>query len=457
MGNIIGNFITDFANSWRYTRIGRRNSPFNITPSLIRDLQFNTNKPNWISLVNPRDFEEAARFNPIVKAAINLLATSSSNGKKVARDIKTGEIIPWTDSNPAIKKAFELLVHRPNPLQSGSEFAFQGTFYRKVFGNRYVYPLMPLARDKKIDLLKINALYNLPSQFIQPKITGKIWDQTEISGIISDYALTNEYPIRHFDPNIILHFNEVNISSDLPSIMGISKIEVLKMPITNTQKAFEAMNTILTSRGMQGILSPNKRDGMGGSVALTDKEKIAVDSKFKKDYGLLNSQNPFLLTPVPLEYTKTLMNSQELGIYQEFSNNSMLISNEYGVPPELVKTYIQGATYENQKAAVQRLYQDTTIPMVEDEDSYWTLRLNTREHGFIIGTTWDHIPALTAAFKEKALALKLKGNTAKDAYDQNIITWNQYLELIELPVIAGTEGDKLKKDREAKNGEGTED
>lgn len=445
----MGNFITDFANAWRYTIHSRRNSPFNISPGLLRDIQFTATQPNWVSLAKPQHFEEVARSNPIVKAAINLLATSSSNGKKVAIDVNTGEVIPWNKGNPAVKKAFELLVQRPNPMQSAKQFQFQGTFYLKVFGNRYVYPLMPLGRDKKIDILKVNALWNLPSQFIQVKTTGKIWDQTEIDGIISDYALTNEDPVRHFDPNIILHFNEVNISSDMPSIMGESKLSVLKMPITNTQKAFEAMNTILTSRGMSGIISPDKRDGMA-SVQVTSKEKKLIDDEFKKDYGLLNSQNPYFLAPFPMNYIKTLMSSQELGIYQEFSNNAMLISNEFGVPPELVKTYIQGATYENQKSAVQRLYQDTTIPMVEDEDSYWTAKLNTAEHGFILKTTWDHIPALTAAFKEKAMALKLKGATAKDAYDKNVITHNQYLEFIELPPVDGGDIYKVQWDKKLK-------
>jgi hypothetical protein len=300
---------------------------------------------------------------------------------------------------------------------------------------------MPMGFNSEIDLMNINSLINLPSQFVQVHKTGKIYDQTDISGIISQYCLNNYNPVKEFRSQEILHFNEVNISSECATIMGISKLEVLKFPITNTQYAFEAMNTLLKNRGMQGIISSGKKDGMG-SVAFTDIEKKEIDDKFKRDYGLLNHQNPFLISPVALDYIKTVMNSQELGIYQEFSNNAMIISNEYGVPPELVKTYIQGATYENQSQSVRRLYQDTVIPMVEDEDSYWSYRLNTYKYGFRIETTWDHIPALAESFKEKAVSINLKGRTADLAYDKNLITVNAYLEMIEQPTVQG--GDVLK-------------
>lgn len=439
---VMANSLIRFIDNWAYNRL-QKNSAFNIgTDNLFSNFQYFNDKPSWISLTTPQDFESAARHNPIVKAAINILSTASSNGKKIAIDISTGEEIPWTSRKPAIQKAYKLLMQRPNPLQSSKEFAFQGTFYLKVFGNRYVYANMPVGYDREIDIMNISTLINLPSQFMNVHVTGKLYDQTDITGIISEYSLNNFNPPKGFKPEHILHFNEVNISGEMATIMGISKLEALKYPITNIQKAFEAMNTLLTSRGMQGILSPKKTDGMGASMPLQLQEKTDIDNVFKRDYGLLNGQNPFMLTPIALDYIKTVMNSKELGIYEEFSNNAMIVSNEFGIPPELLKTYISGATYENQVQSVRRLYQDTVIPMVEDEDSYWSCRLNTYKYGFVIQTSWEHIPALAESFKEKAISINLKGRTADSAYDKNLITVNTYLEMIEEPAVSG--GDVLK-------------
>jgi len=410
-------------------------SSFNYnTTDAFGNPQFYADKPAWIALSKPEHFEKAARENPVVKAAINLLASSSSNGRKVAIDVNTGEEIPWTENKPGIQKAYELLALRPNPLQSAKEFYFQKTFYLKVFGNSYVKAVLPIGKDKKIDLLNIQALYNLPSQFISVKQTGKLYSQTTVEGIISDYALTDRNPVAHFDPNIILHFNEVNFSSDSPTIMGISKLEVLKKPISNIQLCFEAMNTILATRGTQIIISSGKKDGTG-QVRLTPTEKGEMDAAYKKNYGLARGQKPFLLSELPLEVHNTALDSGKIGIYKEFSNNSILVGNEMGVPPELIKTHIEGATYENQIQSVRRLYQDTTIPMTSDEDDYWSFRLDTFKYGFQVKTKWDHIPALADAFKDKAIALGLNGRTAEAAYNNNVIWLNTYLSLIEQPSV----------------------
>jgi len=119
-----------------------------------------------------------------------------------------------------------------------------------------------------------------------------------------------------------------------------------------------------------------------------------------------------------------------MGIYEEYSNNSMIISNEFGIPPELLKTNTSGATYENQIQSVRRLYQDTIIPQVEEYDQYTNFRLNIQKHGVLIKTDWSHIPALAENEKDKAMSININGKTALDAYNNNVITWNDYLEMI---------------------------
>jgi len=444
----MANFITDLANAWKYRSLFRSDSAFTTnTNQPFSNHNFFSGNPSWVSLATHEAQEKAARFNPIVKNAINLRAETASNGIKVAVEVGTNKVIPWDEGNEGVKKVFELLVQRPNPLQSAKEFQKQGIFYYDVFGNRYVYINMPIGFN--IDLVNISTLMNLPSQFVDIKVTGKIYDQTEIKGIIESFAVTNENPVKKFDPNEIIHFNEVNFSKDFSSVMGISKLEVLEKPINNTNLGFEAMNSILKSRGMQGIISPNKKDSTGANMPLLPAEKKQLDEKFKSDYGVASGQNIFWISPIQMDYIKTAMSSKEMGIYEEFSNNSILIGNEFGIPPELIKTWIQGSTYENQGQSVKRLYQDTTIPLVEEQDKQWSWRLNTFKYGFEIKTTWDHIPALQDAFKEKSAARAMDGKTSEAAYNNNIITKNQYLILIGLPPIEG--GDKLKSEGGSNN------
>lgn len=426
----IGKSISDFG-----SRFGQPRSAFDINQYAYQSrLNWEQNKASWVALRNPQDFEIAARENPIVKATVELIASAASNGIKIARDTITGEIIPWTDKRPVIQNAYKLFAKEPYPTQTPKEFQKQGTFYRKIFGNRYVYGSMGSGLDEKeLDILWVNTLMNVPSQYVEIKTTGKLYDQIRSEDIIEYYADTNQNPIKKLSPKHIIHFNEVNFSSEMPMIMGISPLEALKMPITNTQYAFEAMNSILKSRGFSGIVSPNKTSADGGHMIITPEEQNEIDKKFKAEYGTRSDQNMFWFSPIPVEYIKTVMNSKEMGIYEEFSNNAIIICNGFGVAPDLVKTYIQGITYENQDQSWKSLYDTAVIPMVRDEDEQWSNKLNTFKYGFRIDTSWDHIPVLQKSFKDKAVANNNNSKAANTAWSDNQITRDMYLGMISQP------------------------
>ena len=428
----------DIRNSLARALTGNR--PFQSTPHLGNFTRaWNLSKPEWIGLSNPEDFENAIRFNPIVKACINLIANAAANGVKYLEDVKTGERIEWTDQRAGVQNAKRLFTGFPNPLQSREEFEAQKIFYLKTFGNAFVYLNSPEGFD--VDITTVQTLFNLHSRFMNVKKTGKIYDQTTIEGIVSEYALTNVSPIKKFEPKQIIHLNEVNISSFDADLMGISKLEVLRNPITNIQLAFDFMNSLMVSRGTGGIISPATKDA-NGTIVPTKEERKKLNKTFKADYGFLNNQSPFLMSPIPIEFTKTVISSKDLGLFDDFNSNSQMVSNEFGVPNELIKTYTQGATFENQGQSVKRLYQETVIPMVQGHDKSDTEKLNCEKYGFIIKTDWSHIAVLQDNFKDKAVSVATKGKTAEAAYNNRVITLNQYLQMIELPTIKG--GDTYK-------------
>lgn len=414
--------------------------------AMASNFNYLNNIPKWVSLDTPEFFESAVRYNPIVNSAIRLLANTASNGRKYLIDTNTGDEISWDDKREVVQKIKRLLVDRPNPMQSGKEYDYQGTYYLETFGNRYVYGLMPSGFDKELDVMNVEALWNLPSQFITVKTTGKIYNQTAIDGIVSAYANTNTNPITPYAPSSIMHYNDVNISSDQASVMGISKLESLRDPIRNIEACFQAMNTLLRTGGAKGIVSVDSKDGQGSIVPLDDASKKEVNDTFKRDYGTQNGQKTFLLSPVPLNYKKIAMTAKELGIYEELASNTLYIANMLGIPNELLKTDTKGSTFENQRQSVKRLYQDTTIPKVEDRDQYTSERLNLSKYNIAIKTKWDHIPVLAEDQKEKATTDALNEKSAISGYNANLITWNQYLERTGEDIVDG--GDIYKYERE---------
>jgi phage portal protein BeeE len=405
--------------------------------------QYLVDKPAWLRLSNNSEYRQAVAENPVLYGCIDILASAAANGKKYIVDLD-GKEIPWDSEKAAIKNTRRLFIDRPNPLQSCKEFNYERAYMFFTFGNNYVYLNNPL-KTFATDITNVQTMINLPSEYVTVKQTGKLYDQIDLKGIIELYSLINYSPVKEFDPSRIIHFNDINVSDIGNSIIGSSRIETLKYPITNTQLAFEAMNVILSSRGMQGIIKANNKDATGTQIPISAAAKADIDATFKTEYGIKRNQKQYLISYSDIDFIKTIMNSEELGIYKEFSNNAMIISNGFKVPPELYKTYMAGATFENQIQAVRRLYQDTVIPLVENEDQYYTERLKMRDYGFELRTDFSHIPALQDAFKEKATALSMNSKTAEAAYNNNNITWNEYRELLDMEPVA--EGDKYKFER----------
>jgi len=411
------------------------------------NFQYLVDQPAWLSLANPSQYRAAVQNNPVLYGCIDILASAAANGKKYLVDLK-GEEVPWDDKNKVVKAVRRLFVERPNPLQSVKEFNYERAYMFYTFGNNYVYLNNPL-KTFQTDITTVRTMFNLPSEFVDVRQTGKLYDQVDLAGIIEKYVLTNYNPAREFTPDQIIHFNDVNISDVGTSIIGTSRLETLKYAITNTQLCFEAMNVILKSRGMQGIIKANNKDATGTQIPLTQSAKDEIDRTFKTEYGIQASQKQYLISYTDIDFIKTIMNANELGIYNEFSNNAMIISNGFKIPPELYKTYTSGATFENQIQAVRRLYQDTVIPQVENEDQYFTERLRLREYGYELRTDFSHVAALAENQKEKAVALSMNTTSAEKSYLNNMITRNQYLELIGME--SEPNGDILKSEWDAIN------
>jgi phage portal protein BeeE len=434
--------MSDWPQNW-LINLFRGKTDINRNAINTYNYQYLVDKPAWLSLTNAHEYRRAVAENPVLNGCISILANAAANGKKYLVDLD-GKEIQWSSKKTGVQNARKLFIERPNPLQSVKEFNYERMFMFFTFGNNYVYLNNPLD-NFDTDITTVQTMINLPSEWITLMQTGKIYDQIEIKGIIEKYSLTNYNPVKDFNPDKIIHFNDINTSDIGNSIIGSSRLENLRYPITNTQLAFEAMNVILKSRGMQGIIKANNKDGTGTQIPLSPTAKKEIDDTFKSDYGLKDSQKQYLISYSDIDFIKTIMNSEELGIYKEFSNNAMIISNGFGIPSELYKTFTQGATFENQSQAVRRLYQDTIIPIVENEDQYYTDRLRMRNYGFELRTDFSHIQALQEAQKEKAMALSMNSKSAELAYNNNIIVWDEYRELIGLEPVGSSLGGDLYK------------
>ena len=148
-----------------------------------------TGTPVWQNLSQLAYLLDCYYSNPVVNAIINIKAEAFANLKFKLKDLKTGEIIPLEQYDADGGKLRQLLK-KPNPLQTGSEWLRQLKVNYEVFGNGYVYGMIPIGWENRFTYQDIQTMNNLPPYCVSPVLTGNWLTATKKEEIISNKRYT---------------------------------------------------------------------------------------------------------------------------------------------------------------------------------------------------------------------------------------------------------------------------
>ena len=154
-----------------------------------RNYQYLVDRPAWLSLSDASKYRQAVAENPVLFGCIDILASSAARGRKYLVDLH-GKELPWSSGKAGVMNARRLFVERPNPLQSAKEFNIEHYYMFYTFGNNFQYLNNPVEAFET-DITNVQTIFNLPSEYMEVKQTGKLFDQIDIKGIIEKFSLTN--------------------------------------------------------------------------------------------------------------------------------------------------------------------------------------------------------------------------------------------------------------------------
>lgn len=394
--------------------------------------------PTWDTYGTQKSLENQYSLNPVLYSVLNIRANYASNVRYKVKDIKTGDVYSRSDiatgklKNPTVAKMFNI-ISNPNPLASTKEFEFQQSIFKDVFGNSYIYALSGV---KDININTVVKLWSIYPQYMLPKVTKKSFDQTEYSNLVSKWDFKKGAEIiKTFEPEQILHRKDFNIALDCDTdlILGKSRIIQLSRPLSNIMIAYESRNVIAKGRGARAIISSATEDGQG-TIPLRPNEKQELQEEFR-DYGFSEGQYQFLLTRFNLNVTPIDQDIRKLGLMEEIIDDNNIVSHAYGVPPILTALDLAGATFENQKESVRRMYQGTTIPEADDKVNDLNVFLKTREEGYEYIASFEHIPELQENLKERSETNKNVNIVEKQLFYSGVTTYNQWLAALDKPPI----------------------
>ena len=305
------------------TWFSNNQSPFNQSIYGQKDV------PLWLD-VNIEKYESIYKEIPHVRIVIDKLASMFSNANVVITDLN-GDAIENQDTNEYYK-----LLQNPNVLQSREEFLMQLFIYNALYGTAFNNKLQ--AGDTP------RAIYNLPSQKVQTVLTGKIFKQVDIKDIIKYYLLDKgDGTTETYETDDILL--TTTPSPDNP-ILGTSKIDSLKMPISNIKAVLSKSNMILNKMGSIGILSnEGAKDGMG-ALPMKPKEKKDIHDQYQSNYGHEANKMGIIISEANLKWQSMSYPTKDLLLYEELESDFAQIIDMFGGERDLFSS-TKGATWEN--------------------------------------------------------------------------------------------------------------
>jgi len=305
---------------------------------------------NWFSLNNRLNYLDAFYTCPPLNSIINYQAYMFSRCTfKHYKKQANGKYKEIKDSN-LIKK-----LNNPNPLQSGNEFLSQLYIYWQVYGNNFIYNATTLDPSNYDYIVN---LWNLPNQYLDIKVTNKLWSANSLTDIIKSITLTNTREFFNVE-NIIL-INNSGIKYDNGKyLLGSSKIDTLIKPISNILSSLEARNVLLNKRGALGILSNESTDA-NGTIPLQGTEKEDLQNSFL-DYGLSNEQWQIIITDANLKWQQMALPIKDLMLEEGYKRDKIEICDAYS-HDILLMNEKEASTFNNLNEAHKSVYSNKIIP-----------------------------------------------------------------------------------------------
>lgn len=278
---------------------------------------------------------------PQLRTPVDKLAAMFSNGVFKYQKIGSDKF----DNLPA---EIAKLLENPNILQGQNPFLNQYLRQLIVYGNQFIY---------KNSASKITttpqSLINVSPANLKPKLTGKLFDQVSMDGIVSGFEYNENGTIKMFDTTNILWSKISDLDNNL---IGYSPLKAMKYPLSNTVAAYQYLNCISSEKGGIGVLSSQSKDAMG-ALPMSDIEKKELEETYRQENGIEDGQKKIHITTGSVTWSPMSYPTKDLLLMEQIDANFLAILNVLGVNQNL----FVNSTYENLKNGLIQTHNDTVV------------------------------------------------------------------------------------------------
>ena len=310
---------------------------------------------------------------PQLRTPVDKLAAMFSNGVFKYQKIGSDKL---DNLPPDISK----LLENPNILQGQNPFLNQYLRQLIVYGNQFIY---------KNSASKITttpqSLINVSPANLKPKLTGKLFDQVKIEGIVSGFEYTENTTTKPFTTDQILWSKISDLDNNL---IGYSPLKAMKYPLSNTVAAYQYLNCISTEKGGIGVLSSQSKDAMG-ALPMTAEEKKELEQTYRNENGIEDNQKKIHITTGSVTWSPMSYPTRDLLLMEQIDANFLAILNVLGVNQNL----FVNSTYENLKNGLIQTHNDTVVVYADGFTQALSKFIGVPE-GYRLVLDYSHLPYL---------------------------------------------------------------
>ncbi len=394
--NFLSAFVDNYANTDRYRNLTRQ-----IFPPAVQI--WGKKEAVWL------DTGDAWRLFidiPELRSVVNKRATMMSSNIPTLYD-KDGNLI----TNHWINE----LINKPNGVQSWSDVVYSMSVQDALYSNVVAYcPLRSFGVR--------NLIITLPNNKIKINLSGKKLKQMEMNDLIDSFVFTyddgSKETIELEDSIYLTTTDGMNI------VRPISRIDSLRLPLSNIMASYNKRNVLLENLGAIGILSAQSND-MGGAIPMTPEER----QKIQKDW-YKRQKDELIITESNVNWQPMSYPTRDLMLFEELTEDKLAIIDAFGLNYNLFSSE-KGSTFSNVRDSIRMAYTDTIIP--ETQQMYDSMIAQWGLQGeYYLKADFNHLPILQDDENQKATAHKTKVETVKMINELVPLTEDQLRQLLDL-------------------------
>jgi phage portal protein BeeE len=326
---------------------------------------------------------------------------------------------------------YQNLIANPNPMQSMNKWLHQFKCQEQIYGNQFMYFNKPSAISAPA------AIWNVSPRYMQPILTGKVFDQIEAKDVISGFNYTEIGAVRTFETKDIMYTKMDDLDNP---VIGTSPLVSLQFPLSNTKLAYQYRNIIMAEKGAIGILS-NKSKDAAGPVPMTPAEKKRIQDEYINRYGIGANQQRVILTEADLDWQPMTYPTKDLLLFEEVDANAMTIIDAFGLNVNIFSS--KSATFENVRQGILLCYQDTIVPEAESFTQSISTYLGLPS-GVRAAASYEHVAIFKDVNQKNRYAIGNVITAIQNAVQAGFITQDQAINLMatELQIPVDVENSK---------------